>query len=375
MQFKEITQSLQSSYENIFSIEKIWLSQKQKISFIDSLYNLIHAGIPITNSLSILLYQTRNKKIRKIIETLLKDINRWKKLEDGFARFPKIFSIFDIQVIKMWEFTGKASNALETIKLKEEKSQELKSKVIGALIYPMIVVTLAIAMIIWFLVFIIPRVEEMYSDAHINLPGFTQKVIDISNFLQEYYIFLLGWLFFSTICFIIFKTHRTTKIYFDRALLKMPIFGGLIQKKILALYAFNLWTLLESGIMIHTSLEITQKSLENAFYEKRIDSVIEEVNAWVPLSDSMGIKRLKTSDQDPHFPLELSSTVRIWEKTWKLPSLLLRISEKFNRESDTIIKWLSNAIEPVVIIGVGIVVGLLVMAILLPFFNMVNVIW
>lgn len=352
----------------------ISISQKQKIELFDSLYNLINSWIPITNSLSILLFQTKNKNIKYIIESLLKDISKGKKLEESFKNFPRIFNNFDIYMIKMWEVTGKVAWSLENIKDREEKNSELKTKIIWALIYPAIIVSLSIAMIIGFMLFVIPRVQKMYADAKVNLPELTQNVINASVFLQENYILIIIALIAIISWIITFKTHPHTKIYFDYFILKIPIFWPLIRKKILAIFSNTLWTLLQNGIMINEALDITKKSLDNKYYEKRIEKISEELSEGISLSESMWIKKLKDSIEDAYFPLELASIVKIWEQTWKLPSLLLKISQKFNKEIDIIVKWLSTAIEPIVIIAVWIIVGTMVMAILLPFFNMVNVV-
>ncbi len=350
------------------------INQKQKIQFFDSLYNLINSWIPITNSLSILLFQTRNQKLRILIETISKDISKWKKIEESFKSFPNIFNNFDVYMIKMWEVTWKVAQALETIKDREEKNSELKTKIIWALIYPAIIISLSIAMIIWFMVFVIPRVQKMYQDAKVNLPELTQSVINTSKFLQDNYFLLIVWVIIIIFWIITFKNHKLTKIYFDNWVLRVPLFWPLLRKKILAIFSNTLWTLLQNWIMINEALDITKKSLDNKYYEKRLDEIWTLLSEWIALSDSMWIKKLKDSIEDPYFPLELASIVKIWEQTWKLPSLLVKIWVKFNKEIDVIVKWLSTAIEPIVIIVVWIIVWTMVMAILLPFFNMVNVV-
>lgn len=365
------TENLKSIFHTESSIS---LSQKQKIELFDSLYNLINSWIPITNSLSILLFQTKNKNIRYLLETILKDISKWKKLEDCLKNFPKSFNNFDIYMVRMWEVTGKVSSALEAIKEREEKNAELKTKVIGALIYPAIIVSLSISMIIGFMLFVIPKVQKMYADAKVSLPNLTQNVIDASRFLQENYLLLIGVLIVAISGIITFKKHPLTKIYYDYFILKIPLFGPLIRKKILAIFSNTLWTLLQNGIMINEALDITKKSLDNMYYEKRIGDISDELSEGIALSESMWIKKLKDSLDDPYFPLELASIVKIWEQTGKLPNLLIKISQKFNKEIDVIVKWLSTAIEPIVIIAVWAIVGTMVMAILLPFFNMVNVV-
>lgn len=376
---KEIINKIKISLSNkkntdFWQKKSLKLSQKQKINFFDSLYNLINSWIPITNSLSIMLFQTKDKNVKILLQAITKEISKWKKLEEILKDFDKIFSNFDIYMIKMWEITWKLAWSFETIRDREEANAGLKSKVIWALIYPSIIVTLSILMIVWFMLFVIPRVQKMYSDARVNLPPLTQNVIGISQFLQDNYILLILILIWLIFWLITFKNHPKTKIYADEIILKFPVFWWLIRKKILAIFSNTLWTLIQNWIMINEALNISKKSLDNAFYEKRIDEIIIELNEWVPLSDLMWIRKLKEGKDDEYFPIELASIVKIWEQTWKLPNLLIRISNKFNKEVDVIVKGLSTVIEPIVIIFVWAIVWTMVMAILLPFFNMVNVV-
>ena len=186
-----IKQKLASLWSKKWWGKNIKISTKEKISFLDSFSSLLNSGIPITNALKIIIYQTKSKKVKKFIEIIYANTNKWLSLENSFWDFPKIFNSFDISMIHMWEVTWELWNVIETIKLKEEKTKELKSKVIWALIYPMVIMTLATAMIWIFMVFVIPKITDMYKDAKVNLPELTQNVIKLSNFLQEYYYLLI----------------------------------------------------------------------------------------------------------------------------------------------------------------------------------------
>ena len=126
--------------------------------------------------------------------------------------------------------------------------------------------------------------------------------------------------------------------------------------------------------MINEALDIAKKSVENDYYEKKVDEMIVWLNEWVQLSELMWITKITSWKEDEYFPIEISSVVKIWEQTWKLPSLLIKIANKYNKEIDVIVKNLSTVIEPVVIVIVGWIVWTMVLAILLPFFNMVNVV-
>ena len=157
-------------------------------------------------------------------------------------------------------------------------------------------------------------------------------------------------------------------------MINIPIFWNLIKKKILALLSWNLWILLDRWVIINQALEISSKTLENDYYQKEIDKIISWISTWKELSAMMWINEIQSWKENKYFPIELSSVIKIWEQTWNLPKLLQNIANKYKKEIDNIIKNLSTAIEPIVIIWVWIIVWVLIMAIMLPFFNMVNVI-
>jgi type IV pilus assembly protein PilC len=341
---------------------------------LEQLSNLLSSWIPLMNSFKIIMYQTRDKKMKLFVKTIINNLNKWDSLKDIFIKFKKIFNIFDLSIIEMWEVTWKLADSIETITIKEEKSRELKSKIIWALIYPMVIVTLAIGMILVFMIYVIPKITDMYKDAKVNLPSLTQHVINISDFLQNH----IAWIIISIIVFIVlfitFKNHPKTKIYFDRAILHIPIFWPLIQKKILSLFTSSLSILLKSWVIINKSLEISSRALDNNYYEKTLKKVISDVSMWKTLSTCMWIDDIQTWKENFLFPIELASVVKIWEETWKLAFLLEKISVKYTKQIDELVKWMQTAIEPLVIVFVWWIIWTLIMAIMLPFFNMVNVI-
>jgi len=372
---KKKFQEFLSQIKEHFDVNKnISINTKQKIVFLDQLSNLINSGIPLTNSLKIMSYQTKNKSIKALITDTLEQMNKWTSLWDAFTRYKKIFNNFDLAILQMWEVTGKIWESIDIIKEKEEKNKELKGKIIGALIYPMVIITLSLAMIGVFMIYVIPKIKKMYKDAKVNLPDLTQNVINISEFMQENITYIILSIVVFIICIIIFKTNKRTKIYWDRFVLKIPLFGGLIQKKILALFASSMGTLLSSGIIINESIKISSSALENDFYEKELHRVLKEVSKWVELSELMWVNEITLWKENKYFPIALSSVVKIWEQTGKMPHLLTKLSLQFNKEIDDIVKNIQTAIEPIVIVWVGAIIGTLIMAIMLPFFNMVNVI-
>jgi len=368
----KIKENIKSSWTKVNY--NITISSKEKINLLEQLSNLLNSWIPLMNSFKIIMYQTRDKKMKSFVKSIVTNLNKWDSLKDVFKKYKNIFNIFDLSIIEMWEVTWKLWDSIETIRNKEEKSRELKSKIIWALIYPMVIITLSIGMILVFMIYVIPKITDMYKDAKVNLPTLTQKVIDISDFLQKNVFEILIWIAVFIILFIIFKKHPKTKIYFDKAILHLPIFWPLIQKKILSLFTSSLSILLNSWVIINKSLEISSRALENDYYEKALKQVIRDVSMWKTLSSCMWIDDIQTWKENFLFPIELASVVKIWEETWKLAHLLQRIWIKYSKQIDELVKWMQTAIEPLVIVFVWWIIWTLIMAIMLPFFNMVNVI-
>lgn len=350
------------------------LKVKEKIDFLDQLWTLLNSWIPITNALKIILYQTENKNVKSIIEIIIDDINKWTPLRESFSRFPSIFRIFDLSIIEMWELTWKVWDSIDVIKVKEEKSRELKGKILGAFIYPMIIVSLSIIMITIFILFVIPKITDMYKDAKVNLPKLTQFVIDLSDYLQKNIFYICLCLVIIILVFYVFKTNKKTKFYYDKYVIRVPIFWRLLKKKIFAMFTSSLGTLLKNWVIINKSLEISSWVVSNDFYQKEIEKIIVWISSWEDFSKMLWIENIKNNRKDNVFPIEIASIVKIWEQTWKLPELLIKISEKYNKEIDEVVKNLSTAIEPIIIVFVWAIIWTLIMSIMLPFFNMVNVI-
>lgn len=373
MDFSKIKEKVNEFLKKIKS-NSLNLNIKEKILFLDQFSTLLNSWIPITSSLKIITYQTKNKRLKSIIEIILVDINKWSSLKECFWKFSHIFKIFDLSIIEMWELTWKVWDAIEVIKAKEEKTKEIKWKIIWAFVYPSIIITLALWMITVFIVYVIPKITDMYKDARVNLPELTQTVINISDFLQKNILYICIWIILFVLAIYYFKTNKRTKIYFDRFILSIPISWNLIRKKILSLFTSSLWTLLKNWVIINKSLEISSWVVNNDYYQKEILKMVDWISAWEDFSKMLWIEEISSWKENKFFPIELASAVKIWEQTGRLPELLLKISNKYNKEMDETVKNLSTAIEPIVIIFVWLIIWTLIMAIMLPFFNMVNVI-
>jgi len=369
----------------------ISLGRKDKIYFIENLSTLLNSGVPVMKSLQIILFQAKKWNIRSLSEFLATSISDGEPLYIIASRLPKVFSVFDVAILEMGDATGQIGKSLEIIYEKEEKEAELGRKIRQALIYPAAIVCVAVAMITIIMTFVIPKIEGMYREANVSLPRITQVLINTSRFMREnlfYGIILLG-IIITTGLFAL--RDRRVKKLFDEKILWIFIFGNIMRKKVLIVFWEFLSTLLGSGILINKGLLIVRNAVDNAYYEDEIDAVIEEIKAGRTLSSAMwsDLIERKSSDlsipenkealkiaerRNKFFPIELSTAVKIWEQTGNLAKMLERVSNRYDKEVDNIIKNISAMLEPAIIIVLGVVVGTIVMAIMLPFFNMMNVV-
>ncbi len=278
---------------------------------------------------------------------------------------------------------------LETVTEREEKSLELTGKVKQALIYPVAIAVIAVAMIGVIMTYVVPKIENVYRESNANLPALTQSVIGASRFLREYGILVLVAGFLIASAFPVLMRIPKFRMVFDIFVLRIPIFGNIIRKKILVTYCEFLSSLLSGGIVINRALLIVRSGMGNASYEREIDSMLADVKSGKPLSSSMGgeyTERKIRGEAIPAneesvflrkiecFPIELSTAVKVGEQTGSLAKMLEKSARRYNREIDSLVKNMSSMLEPIVIVGVGGIVGTIVMAIMLPFFNMVNVV-
>lgn len=369
-------------------MQKFHFSRKEKILFLDNFGSLINAGIPIVRALQIIYFQSEDKRIQEMSAYFKKSIESGQNIIQVCESLPKVFSPFDRAMFEMGEATGKMGQILTLITEREEKQQDLESKIKQALIYPSSILFVAIAMIVTIMVYVVPKIEKIYSDSHVNLPSLTQSVIAFSHFLRSEGIYIAIGLVICVIGFFSALRNPRFRYGFDRIILSVPLFGNILRKKILIVFTEFLATLLNSGILINRSLSIVRTGMSNRYYEKEIDEIIAEIKLGKSLSSALGGEYIERKIRGEVigkdeiafkrrvdcFPIELSMSVKIGEQTGSLARMLEKMSIRYNKEVDVTIKGLSSMIEPFIIVGIGGIVGVIIMAIMLPFFNMVNVI-
>ena len=327
------------------------------------LSTMITAGLPLSTSLSILAEQGR-AEISVLINDLLRDIEGGKTFSQALEKKPKVFSRVYIQLIRAGEAAGVIDEILSRLADTLEKQKEFKGKTKGALIYPAIIVTAMVSVGFVMMIVVIPKLTEMYQDFGADLPFVTQLLIDISNVFVKYW-----WLMVSFILGggFLFKKWRETDAgnhVVDRFLLRIPIFGELKEKVIITEFARTLSLLLSAGVSLINALRIVSEAIESINYRDSLEVVAKKVEKGIPMSQALSASEI--------FPPILYQMASVGEETGKLDEILLKLSIYFETESEQAVKNLTTALEPMIMIILGLSVGVMVVAIIMPIYSLTS---
>jgi len=327
---------------------------------------MVNAGLPLVQALDILQQQTENKVLKKTIQEILYDVESGHTLADALREHEAIFSGLYVNMVE----AGEAGGILDTILLRLatflEKNDALARKVKGAMIYPAVVMVVAIAAIAILLLFVIPTFQTMFASFNATLPLPTRIVIAMSQALQHYGIFIL--LALIGIGFLFQRWVKTPggRLRFDQALLRIPILGTLARKAAVARFTRTLSTLLSSGVSILEGLEITAKTSGNR--------VIHDAVMTSRASIAGGRSIAEPLKETEVFPPMVTQMIHVGEETGDLDGMLSKVADFYDEEVDVAVESLLKALEPAMIVVLGTIVGGMIVAMYLPIFSLVNAI-
>ncbi len=336
------------------------------VIFSRQLATMVEAGIPIIQSLEALQEQAEDPFFKKVIGTVKEDIQHGSSLSAAFAKHPNVFDALFTNMIKVGETGGVLSAVLDRISGYMEKTMKLMGKVKSALMYPLVVVSMAMIITTGLLVKVVPSFAEIYSSLNQELPPLTKALIMISNGLKKYILFVI--IFLGGVFFGVKKWHDTDQgaRVIDRAVLKMPIFGPLLCKVAVGRFSRTLATLIQSGVPILESLDIVGKTIGNRVLEDMVDDIKSSVREGESLAAP-----LAKSDV---FPPMVTRMIAIGEKSGQMEKMLLKIAEFYDNEVDAAVEGLTSIIEPLIMAVLGVVIGFIVVALFMPILNMAQAI-
>lgn len=343
------------------------VSNKEIFFFTRQFATLFSSGVPVVQSFDALIGQVKNKNFRKILTEVRADIEKGSTLADAMKKHPKAFGSLYVNMVRAGEEGGMLDKVLFRMADYFEKILKLKRKIIGAMIYPSIVVAVAISVVAIIMILVIPMFAKMFGEMGLQLPLPTRLTIALSNFMVQTGIFIvLGIIGF----FIAVKFYRRTdsgKKVTDAILLKIPLLGVILLKSSLSRFARTLGTLLGSGVPILNSMEISAKASGNKVIEDVVLEMRDDITAGKSLTEVL-------KSRPELFPPIFIQMVNVGESTGATDDMLNKVSDFYDEEVDTAVGNLMNMLEPALIVFLGITIGFIVISLYLPIFKMGEII-
>ena len=332
--------------------------------FTRQLATMIDAGLPLVQSLEILASQQDNKIFKGILREIREDVEGGSTFAGALKKHPNVFNDLYTNLVVAGEEGGILDNILNRLAAYIEKAEALKKKVKSALVYPSVIVTVAIGVVIILMVFVIPVFETMFSSAGQNLPLPTMIVVEMSKFVRKYIFIVVPAIILAI--FLLRKYHHTEngKTVMDRLLLKAPVFGDLFRKIAVARFSRTLGTLVSSGVPILDGLNIVSKTAGNKVIETAILNARASIREGETIAEPLGRSNI--------FPPMVIQMISVGESTGALDSMLTKIAEFFEDEVDVAVSNLTSMLEPLLMIFLGVVIGGVVIAMYLPIFSMAS---
>jgi type IV pilus assembly protein PilC len=331
--------------------------------FSRQLATLISSGVPLVQGLSILEEQIESPQFKKVIKSLRTDIESGISISEAMKKHPDVFSELYIGMVHAGEIGGILDQVLDRLASYLEASEELKSKIKGAMTYPILVSLVAIGAATIMLTVVVPRFAAMFADMGAKLPTPTLILIKVSNFIKKYILFFVaGAVAFYVIFRKIYKSVPSVRLKVDTQLLRLPVIGDVIKKTAIAKFTRTLGTLVKSGVPILQAMETVAKTAGNKLIEKSIleakDSVREGERIAEPLKKKLDV-----------FPPMVVQMISVGEETGQLDTMLIKIADFYDKEVSNAVEALTGMIEPLIIVFLGLVVGGMVVAMYLPMFE------
>ncbi len=339
---------------------------QDKSQFFHLLSVMLNAGVPMIKALkSLAMQQEKSPKLQVIITDLAAEVEGGKSLSKAMAGHGDIFDDKEVGMVESGEVSGQLSKVMANIAKDTEKAYTIKHQVKSAMMYPIVVMCLLVAVVIGMLVFVVPQLTDLFATNEAELPALTKAVVATSDFLINKKLTLIGIVAAISIFLMVFKKTDAGKLAMDKFKVNVPIFGKLFRKAYLSRFARMLSNLLDSNVSIVRTLEICADSVGNEVYRRRLKLAQEDIKQGMPLAEN-----LTESDL---FPSMLVNMIDVGEKTAQLGEITEKVADFYEEEVETSVKGISKIIEPLVLIVVGLAVGLIVAAIMLPVMQLSDV--
>lgn len=360
-----IPESVTEEGEGIFGKRQTRVTNKDRITFTRQLSTLIGAGLPLAGSLRTVVEQTQSKGMKAIIEEILASVESGKSLHDAFSQFPDVFNGVYLALIQAGETSGTLDIALKRLADQEEKDAAMMSKIRGALVYPAIILVVIIGVLAFMMIMVVPQVQNLYSDMNKELPALTKVLTGISNFFGSFWwlmIMIIG----GIVAGIYFGIKQTTvgRKIMDSFKINAPIFGGLFRKLYVSRFARTCEMMLATGVPMLESVRISIEATSNTVVEAEYNKSLEVIKGGKPLSEAL-------REREYMLPL-VPQMASIGEESGKIDEMLGKAAQVYETELDEQVNNISTMIEPILMVIMAGLIGVVVGGTLLPIYSLVN---
>lgn len=330
--------------------------------FTRQLSTLLGAGIPLVSSLDALIHQTENHTLKKVVSQIKESVNEGNSLTFSLSQHPRLFSNIYINMVRAGEASGSLDIVLDRLAEFGEHQQALKGRFKAALIYPIFMACIGTIVLFYLITFIVPNITKIFTEMHQALPAPTVILINVSHFLRSYWWFLLLILFSFVMAVKMFIKRPKGEKMWAEAKLRLPLIGSINRKMILGRFGRTLGSLLQSGVPLLTSLQIVRNIVNNVLIAKVIDDTAVDIREGKSMNGALARSRW--------FPPMIIQMISVGEQSGELEAMLGKIADAYEREVEADIMGMTAMIEPVMILIMGLAVLFIVVSILLPIFEM-----
>ncbi len=340
------------------------ITTKDKVVFTRQLATLISAGLPLSQSLHTTMEQTQNKQLQSVLQEIVGDVEGGKSLSISFAKHPQVFDGVFISLVSAGELSGTLDESLQRVADQQEKDAATMSKIKGALTYPIIVLVVIGAVLLFMLFTVVPQVQKLYKDLHKQLPFLTQIMVTAADVLVHWWWIVLIVVGVATYFILQFMKTDNGIHFKDEFKIRVPIFGKMLRKLYMARFTRTGQTLLATGVSMLDMLKVTSTAVNNTVIAKSIDRAADKVKGGKALSVAL--------EAEPIIMSLVPQMIKIGEQSGRIDEMLGKVAQVYEDELDEQIRTISTAIEPILMVVLAVVAGGMVGAILLPIYGLVN---
>lgn len=340
------------------------VSDNEKINFTSNLATMISSGLPMDSALETLYDLAQSGKMKEVVAALLKGVEGGKPLSDTMEDYPNVFSLTYISLVRAGEASGKLDEVLKRLAETLEKQRTFKSKIRGAMLYPTIILIVMLGVMGVIIVFVIPKLVEMYQSFQIELPLSTKMLIWLSDFLRNRWYFAILIIVAVVFIFKRFASTRAGSYFLAKFYFRLPVFGVVLKEKDLTEFSRTLALLTSSGVSIIDSLTITRDAVASPLYKDSVTDFIEVVKKGGALSSAVS--------KHKNFPIIISKLLTVGEQTGTVDESLTKVSKYFEEEVDRKLEGLTTAIEPIMMVVLGVMVGGLILSVITPIYKLTS---